>query len=246
MILKKRKSISWKTAFGIVVFLHLAVYGAVTQYGSYKKKMAEQMKDRKEKLYVEKESKPEWNNSHVKPKIVAAPIPKKIPENENISAENKVKDLITNSVNILNKSLTSIDSIKNTFQSEIKKIENPFTKKEVKSHPIKVVVKEKPRNITPPKPVVKSIPKPKSIPPKPVIVNTIPLKPVIVNTNPPKQIIKNSYTPITPQPPKVTRIPIVSEPSREIKVRNIVIESDGSIVETSEEIRRVVSSQVVL
>jgi hypothetical protein len=236
MILKKRKSISWKTAFGIVVFLHLAVYGAVTQYGSYKKKMAEQMKDRKEKLYVEKESKPEWNNKHVKLRVVAVPIPQKIHEKQNVIKENKVKDLIASSVNGLNESLASIDSIKNTFQSEIKKIENPFTKKEVKSHPIKVVVKEKPHIITPPKPVVKDIPKPKPILPKPAIVNIVP----------PKQIIKNSYTPTTPRPSKATRIPIVSEPSREIKVRNIVIESDGSIVETSEEIRRVVSSQVVL
>lgn len=222
MILKRHKSISWKTAFGIVVFFHLAVYGAITQYSSYKKKMAEELKERKEKLYVEKESKPEWNNTHVKPKVVAVPTPKKVPEKENVSTENKVKDLITNSIDSLNGSLASIDSIKNTFQSEIKKIDNPFSKE------------IKPTIPTPKKSAVKV--------PSSVVVSKPSIKNTHPKTTPSKPLVKVQSTPQQ----KPIQIKPNFEPSSQIKVRNIVIESDGSIVETTEEIRRIVSSHVIL
>jgi hypothetical protein len=221
MIFKRHKSISWKTAFGIVVFLHLAVYGAVTQYSSYKKKLAEELKNSKEKLYAEKESKPEWNNNHLKPRVVGIPTPQKTQEKENVSTENKVKNLIENSVNGANNVLTSLNGVKNTFQSEIKKIDNPFSKE------IKLIAPTPKKSVTKvSSPVGGSNNSTKSVQPK----------------HQSRPLVK---VPSTPQQ-KPIQIKPNFEPSSQIKVRNIVIESDGSIVETTEEIRRVISSHVIL
>ena len=250
MIIKNRKSISWKTAFIMVVFIHLAGYGAITQYSSYKKNLAKQLKESEEKLYAEKKIKPDWNNTHLKPLVVAVPQPQKINENQSTPSENKIKNLITDSVN---ESLVSINNnIKNVVEKEIKKIENPLVKKEpkeVKNQSNKMVVKKDApiKRVETNKPTIKP-----TLQPKPVVKNSNNFKvyesprvtqtPIIQPQSP-----RVTQTPIIqPQSPRVTQTPIIQESPRQTKVRNIVIDTDGTVIETTEEISTVVSSHIIL
>jgi len=221
MNFKKHKSISWKTAFGVVVFLHLAVYGAITQYSSYKKRLTQELKDSREKLYNEKKSKPGWNNNHIIPKIVAVPVPQK----QNTSSQPKIKKMVAESVKGVNNVLGSFEYIKNNFQ--IKKIDNCLPKEIKLATP-----KSSSHNVT-----------------FNTLVKNIPSKPTPITTPQPKPIQKLpvSLVKSTPTPQqKINQIPIIPEPLHQTKIRNIVIESNGTVVENTEETRQVISSRVVL
>lgn len=78
---KKHKSISFKQAWLIVLALHAFALLGFTQWSNYKARLAKEFREeRKAQLLAESSSKRDWNNQHIKPKIVAvAPTPKPTP-----------------------------------------------------------------------------------------------------------------------------------------------------------------------
>ena len=78
---KKYKSISFKQAWLIVLALHAFAFLGFIQWSNYKAKLAKEFREaKKAQLLAESSSKQDWNNQHIKPKIVAvAPTPKPTP-----------------------------------------------------------------------------------------------------------------------------------------------------------------------
>lgn len=76
--LKLHKPISFKQAGIIVLALHAFAFLGFTQWSSYKAKLAKELREaKKEQLLSSTHSKQDWNNQHIKPKVVAvAPTPK--------------------------------------------------------------------------------------------------------------------------------------------------------------------------
>lgn len=86
---KRYKSISFKQAWLIVLALHAFALLGFTQWSNYKARLAKELREtRKAELLAGNSSKQDWNNQHIKPKIVAvAPTPKPTP-NQTVSSAN--------------------------------------------------------------------------------------------------------------------------------------------------------------
>lgn len=68
-IIKRGRSISWKTAFLVVVGLHVLGYAGISQYSSYRAKLAKELKDARNSLYSDNKLPIEWPKQN-KPKVV--------------------------------------------------------------------------------------------------------------------------------------------------------------------------------
>lgn len=68
-IINKTRSISWKTAFLVVVGLHALGYAGISQYSSYRAKLAKELKDARDSLYSANKLPIEWPKQN-KPKVV--------------------------------------------------------------------------------------------------------------------------------------------------------------------------------
>jgi hypothetical protein len=77
---KKYKPISFKQAWLIVLALHAFAFLGFIQWSNYKAKLAKEFREAKKvQLLAESSSKQDWNNQHIKPKIVAVAPPKPTP-----------------------------------------------------------------------------------------------------------------------------------------------------------------------
>lgn len=81
-----KKPLTFKQAGLIVIALHVVVIVAFTQYASYKAKIAKELREvKKVALLSEKHIQQDWNKSHIKPKVVATPVPKTTAQTTNTS-----------------------------------------------------------------------------------------------------------------------------------------------------------------
>lgn len=72
-----KKPLTFKQASLIVIALHVIGVVVFTQYADYKAKIAKELREAKKvALLSEKRSQQDWNNSHIKPRVVATPPPK--------------------------------------------------------------------------------------------------------------------------------------------------------------------------
>lgn len=72
-----KKPLTFKQASLIVIALHVIGVVVLTQYADYKAKIAKELREAKKvALLSEKRSQQDWNNSHIKPRVVATPPPK--------------------------------------------------------------------------------------------------------------------------------------------------------------------------
>jgi len=115
---KKYKSISFKQALLIVLALHGFAFLGFTQWSNYKAKLAKEFREaQKAQLLAESSSKQDWNNKHIKPKIVAvAPTPKPTP----IETAPSISPLKAIS-KIVEETKTAFTSTQNKATEEIKK-----------------------------------------------------------------------------------------------------------------------------
>ena len=110
MFLKKDKSISWKQATCIVIILHVAVIIGIKQYSSYRKEMAKNLKEAREKLYNKPKS--EWW-PQPKTRVVSYPnVPKVLHNSEPEKKEILVSDVINEMFIFLEKQIKTF----NTFE----------------------------------------------------------------------------------------------------------------------------------
>jgi len=73
---KKRKSISWKTAFIVVIVMHGLGYAAIKQYSSYRIKKNKELKQLQELVYADKNTADLWPKTNL-PMVVHYPPPLK-------------------------------------------------------------------------------------------------------------------------------------------------------------------------
>lgn len=72
-----KKPITFKQAGVIVIALHVAGFIGFTQYSSYKAKIARELREEKKaEILAGNRLKQDWNNSNIKPRIVATVTPK--------------------------------------------------------------------------------------------------------------------------------------------------------------------------
>lgn len=72
-----KKPLTFKQAGLIVIALHVVGLVVFTQYASYKARVAKELREaRKAALLSETHSQQDWNNSNIRPKVVATPPPK--------------------------------------------------------------------------------------------------------------------------------------------------------------------------
>jgi hypothetical protein len=145
---KKYKSISFKQAWLIVLALHAFAFLGFIQWSNYKAKLAKEFREaKKAQLLAESSSKQDWNNQHIKPKIVAVapptPKPKPIKSSESttplkaisevfeetktafVSTQNKVAEEIKNA--FLNSKKSTTDTFVNKSQTP-RAVETPTNK----------------------------------------------------------------------------------------------------------------------
>jgi hypothetical protein len=263
MILHKRKSISWKSALGIVICLHLFGYVAVSQYSSYRKKLAQELKEKKELLYSQAKFNPkEWaRDPSAKPQVFYPPPKQPMVKQENKKFNidfSKNINLVTDKWNIAKKAVSEVGS---TVYDKIKEIKfddlndektvdfkkfvnNVWNTNRIESAPpkkeiVKTTIKQTPQKIT--------IQPKTSIPLKPVVAKQTsrPKVPKPIATPPPKpsQYAVSKPNIATEIPSYITEI----APRNDGKplIRNVIIESDGQIRETTET-RQIISSHIVL
>lgn len=72
---KKKYGISWKTAFVVVLTLHMFGYIAISQYSSYRAKIAKSIKEARETLYSDN-TPTSWPQEKLSPKILSKTVPK--------------------------------------------------------------------------------------------------------------------------------------------------------------------------
>lgn len=115
---KKYKSISFKQAWLIVLALHAFAFLGFMQWSNYKAKLAKEFREaKKAQLLAEASSKQDWNNQHIKPKIVAvAPTPKPTP-NQNTASTTPLKALSE----MFEETKTAFVSTQNKATEEIKR-----------------------------------------------------------------------------------------------------------------------------
>jgi len=129
--MKKRfthhKPISFKQAGIIVLVLHAFAFLGFTQWSNYKARLAKELREaKKEQLLSSAHSKQDWNNQHIKPKIVAvAPTPKPalaVKETSSLSLANlssSIQIIITEIIqNVLTKKSENVLT-NNTKQQQI-------------------------------------------------------------------------------------------------------------------------------
>jgi hypothetical protein len=88
------KPISFKQAGVIVIALHVAGFIGFTQYASYKARVARELREEKKaEMVAGNHLKQDWNNSNIKPKIVATAAPKRTDEIKP-SAPNQIQQVL--------------------------------------------------------------------------------------------------------------------------------------------------------
>jgi uncharacterized protein (UPF0333 family) len=115
---KRYKPISFKQAWLIVLALHAFAFLGFMQWSNYKARLAKEFREaKKAQLLAEGSSKQDWNNQHIKPKILAvAPTPKPV-SIKNKPFESSLKVLSE----MFNGAKTAFVSTENKTTEEIKK-----------------------------------------------------------------------------------------------------------------------------
>lgn len=105
------KPISFKQAGVIVIALHVVGFIGFTQYASYKAKVARELREEKKaELLASKPLKQDWNNSNIKPRIVATATPKQTDEPKP-PAPNQIKRVLQKVETVAQ---TATESVKET------------------------------------------------------------------------------------------------------------------------------------
>ena len=155
-----KKPLTFKQAGLIVIALHVMGVVAFTQYASYKAKIAKELRESKKiALLSEKQSQQDWNNSHIKPKVVATPPPKIASQSAN--GNNKPSNIQETLQKVTKQISSNIEHNLNEFKPkrQFVKTNSP------QQYPKSTVWKVEPKQSPPKQPVV-LVKKPEATKPK--------------------------------------------------------------------------------
>ena len=151
---KKYKAISFKQAGLIVIALHVFALVGFTQWSNHKARLAKEFREaKKAQLLSETSSKQDWNNQHIKSKVVAtAPTPKPTPV---VSKQPSMKpaEIINGVAAQIKTAITSVkdDALKQAFlNTKAQKVVAAPTREVVPPKSIikSPIVSSKPNNMT--------------------------------------------------------------------------------------------------
>lgn len=117
-----KKPLTFKQATIVVVALHVAGFIGITQYASYKAKLARELRDEKKaELLSNRRLKQDWNNKNIKPKVVATVASKQLEKPIKDCDSNQIKEMLQQpetvaraAIDLINETVNEVKTITTT------------------------------------------------------------------------------------------------------------------------------------
>lgn len=117
-----KKPLTFKQATIVVVALHVAGFIGITQYASYKAKLARELRDEKKaELLSNRRLKQDWNNKNIKPTVVATVASKQLEKPIKDCDSNQIKEMLQQpetvaraAIDLINETVNEVKTITTT------------------------------------------------------------------------------------------------------------------------------------